>query len=307
MTGHEDTKQLAPGFLALLMDRPPWLGFGLGFGAFLLSQASDPTSAEATGMSLRVLAPPVLIAAVIALAPAVRRARSQGRALAQGDWRRAKVTGVEVMRHSTAMPRHRILWSDADGRLGRSLVIRKRWVPPKGRSIRVIEDPITARQWWEGDLPGAVLGGKPVSTAAPFGWSPALNWPSSWIAIMAGVIAVLLLLAGAPVALTALPLVIAVVAGRAARQHWQSLARALTLGRRIDGRVLSHDRAPRRSVGRISERGPTGAAMRWETREGHFGATDYVAHDRVIPVGGRIPLRLDPVTGEAHWEGDGTT
>lgn len=305
MTGQADTKQDVPGFLALLMDRPPWLGFGLGLCAFVLSQAPDPTSAEATGMSLRVLALPVLIAAVIAMVPAVRRARSQGRALTQGDWRRAKVTGVEVMRHSTAMPRHRILWSDADGRLGRSLVIRKRWVPLKGRSIRVIEDPATARQWWEGDIPGAVPSGEPVSAAAPFGWSTAMNWPSSWITIMAGVIAVLLLLAGAPVALTALPLVIAVVAGRAARQHWQSLARALTLGRRIDGKVMSHQRARRSSVGRISTRGPAGAAMRWETREGHFGATDYVAHDRVIPVGQTIELCVDPVSGEAYWIGAG--
>ena len=294
-----------PSFLALLMGRPPWLGFSFGLCAFLLSQAPDPTSAEATGTSLRVLALPVLIAAVIALAPALRRARSQGRALAQGDWRRARVTGVEVMRLSTAMPRHRILWSDADGRLGRSLVIGKRWVPLKGRSVRVIEGPATARQWWEGDVPGAVPKVELASAAAPFGWSTALNWPSTWIALLAGLIAGLLLLAGAPAALTALPLVTAVVAGLATRRHWQSLIRALTLGRRLEGNVISHNRAPRSSVGRISARGTAGAAMRWETREGHFGETDYVAHNRVIPVGQAIELCLDPVSGEAYWAEEG--
>ena len=43
--------------------------------------------------------------------------------------------------------------------------------------------------------------------------------------------------------------------------------------------------------------------MRWETRQGHFGQTDYVAHARVIPIGQPIPLRVDPVTGVAFWEG----
>lgn len=304
MTGREDTKQDAPGFLALLMDRPPWIGFGLGLCAFLLSQAPDPTAVEATGTSLRVLALPVLIAAVIALYPALSRVRSQRRALAQGEWRRAKVTGVEVLSASTGMPRHRLLWTDADGRVGRSRVIRKRWVPPKGRAIRVLPDPVSARQWWEGDLPGPTPADGGPGKSVP--WSTVLTWPSTWGALMAAVIALLLLLAGAPWMLTALAIVCAILGTRAARHRARALARALTFGSRIEGTVVLHRRAPVSSVGRLSRRDPAGAAMRWESRDGHFGATNYVAHDRVIPVGGRIPLRLDPVTGEAYWEGDGT-
>lgn len=305
MTGHENSEQVAPDFLALLMDRPPWFGFGLGLCAILLSQAPDPTAVEATGTSLRVLALPTLIAAVVALYPALSRVRSQRRALAQGDWRRAKVTGVEVLRASTGMPRHRLLWTDADGRVGRSRVIRKRWVPPKGRAIHVLQDPVSARQWWEGDLPVASPAGN--GPLASVRWSTVLTWPSTWVALMAAVIALLLLLAGAPWVLTALSIVCAILGARAARHRARSLARALTIGARIEGTVVSHQRAPVSSVGRLSRRDPAGAAMRWESRDGHFGATNYVAHDRVIPVGGRILLRLDAVTGEAYWDGDGTT
>ncbi|MCB1397992.1 MAG: hypothetical protein KDJ98_18900 [Rhodobacteraceae bacterium] len=294
-----------PGFLTLLLHRPPWLALGLTGAALLLSRAPDPVAADAAGVSPRVLALPVLGLAAAASLPAVLRALSQGRALRDGDWRKAKVTGVEVLTSGESLPRNRILWSDGDGRIGRSLVIRKRWVPPKGASIRVAQDPASARQWWEGDIPGTVppapSGATGTARAAPA--LAALSWPATWVAIMAGLCAVILGLSDAPALLVALPLIATAVALYFTLGQWRALSRALRIGVRIQGKVTGHFAAPVISVGRISRRGPRGASMRWETRQGHFGQTDYVAHARVIPIGQPIPLRVDPVTGVAFWEG----
>ena len=298
-----------PGFLALLLHRPPWLALGLAGAALLLSRAPDPTAVDATGVSPWVLALPVLGLAAAAALPALLRALSQGRALREGDWLKAKVTGVEVLTSGESLPRNRILWSDGDGRVGRSLVIRKRWVPPKGASIRVLQDPSSARQWWEGDIPGTLppaTEGNARTVHAPRPMS-ALSWPSTWVAIMAGLCALILGLSDAPGLLVALPVLAAATGLYFARSKWLALSRALRIGPRIDGKVTSHFVAPVISVGRISRRGPRGAAMRWETRQGHFGQTDYVVHDRVIPIGKTIPLRLDPVTGVAFWEDTAST
>lgn len=298
-----------PGFLTLLMHRPPWLTLGLAGAALLLSRAPDPVAVDAAGVSPRVLALPVLGLAAAAALPAVLRALSQGRALREGDWRKARVTGVEVLTSGEALPRNRILWADGDGRVGRSLVIRKRWVPPKGAPIRVLQDPSNARQWWEGDIPGTLPPATEGHPGAARAIRPtaALSWPATWVAIMAALIALILGLSDAPRLLVALPLIAAAVGGYYARAQWQALSRALRIGARIEGKVTGHFAAPVISVGRISRQGPRGAAMRWETLQGHFGQTDYVAHDRVIPIGKAIALRVDPVTGVAFWEDTATT
>jgi len=291
--------------LPLVMMRPPWAAIATVLAAALAVHAPDPTAVDATGQSLRVLALPLAALAVALAIPAVLRIRSQRRALRGGRWIKARVTGVEVLRSGAALPRHRILWADPDGRAGRSQVITKRWVPPKGASIRVLQDDRTARQWWEGDLPGALPLPDEGTTAAailPSAWRM-LSWPASWIALLAAAIAVLLALAGTP-GLLVWPLVLIVAwAGNAVLGKWRALVRAFRFGPRINGKVTSHVAAPTSSVGRISQRGPRGAAMRWETGSGHFGETDYVAHDRVVPVGKTLPLRVDPVTGVAFWEG----
>lgn len=287
----------APGIGTLLAHRPPWLALGLLAVAALLSQAPDPTGPEATGQSLRVLALPVLVLAVL-------RVVSQRRALAAGAWRSARVSTVETLTSGEALPRNRILWADGDGRVGRSLVITKPWVPPKGSAIRVVQDPSNGRQWWEGDIPGAPTSDSQTAAAA----SPApraataLSWPATWVALMAGLAALIFGLSDAPLALTALPAIAAAIgAGRSWRQ-WRSLSRALRHGARIEGKVTQHFAAPVVLVTSSLRQGPRGAAMRWETTRGHFGRTDYVAHDRVIPIGKPIRLRVDPVTGVAVWD-----
>lgn len=299
------TPQSTDRILPLLMMRPPWAAFAVGLAAVLATQAPDPTAADATGQSLRVLALPLAALAVVLGIPTALRVLSQRRALRGGRWIKARVTGVEVLRSSAAMPRHRILWVDPDGRAGRSQVITKRWVPPKGRSIRVLQDDRTARQWWEGDLPGALPApaeGETAPAILPSAWNMR-SWRASWIALFAAVIAVLLALAGTP-GLLVWPLVLIVAwAGNAVLGQWRALVRAFRFGPRITGKVTAHRTAPPSSVWRISKRGPRGAAMLWETGSGHFGETDYVAHDRVVPVGQTIPLRVDPVTGVAFWEG----
>lgn len=293
------------GILPLLMMRPPWAAIVTLLAAILATQAPDPTAADATGQSLRVLALPLAALAVAFALPTVLRIRSQRRALRDGRWVKARVTGVEILRSGAALPRHRILWADPDGRAGRSQVITKRWVPPVGAAIRVLQDDRTARQWWEGDLPGALpLPDKGTTAAAilPSAWAM-LSWPASWIALFAAAIAVLLALAGTP-GLLVWPLVLIVAwAGNVVLGQWRALVRAFRFGRRIKGKVTAHVAVPISSVGWISRRGPRGAAMRWETGSGHFGETDYVAHDRVVPVGQPLPLRVDPVTGVAFWEG----
>jgi hypothetical protein len=297
--GHTDR------ILPLLMMRPPWAAIATLLAAVLAAQAPDPTAVDATGQSLRVLALPLVALAGALAVPTALRIRSQRRALRDGRWIKARVTGVEVLRSGAAMPRHRILWADPDGRAGRSQVITKRWVPPKGAAIRVLQDDRSARQWWEGDLPGSLPVPEDGTLAAPIlpsAWVM-LSWPASWIALFATAIAVLLALAGTP-GLLVWPLVLIVAwSGNAVLTQWRALVRALRFGPRITGRVTGHVAAPMSSVGRISRRGPRGAAMRWETGSGHFGETDYVGHDRVVPVGQKLPLRVDPVTGVAFWEG----
>lgn len=291
--------------LPLLMMRPPLAAIAALLAAALAAQAPDPTAVDATGQSLRILALPLAAFAVALGMPTALRVLSQRRALRSGRWIKARVTGVEILQSNAAMPRHRILWADPDGRAGRSQVITKRWVPPKGASIRVLQDDRTARQWWEGDLPGALPPPDEATTAAanlPSAWGM-LSWPASWIALFAAVIAVLLAIAGTP-GLLVWPLVLIVAwAGNAVLGQWRALVRAFRFGPRINGKVTAHVAAPISAVGRISRRGPRGAAMRWETGSGHFGETDYVAHDRVVPVGQTLPLRVDPVTGVAFWEG----
>ncbi|MEZ5752107.1 MAG: hypothetical protein R3D60_09100 [Paracoccaceae bacterium] len=299
------TTRNADGFLPLVMMRPPWLAIGVAIVAVLASQAPDPTAVDATGQSLRILALPLAALAAALALPTVLRVLSQRRALQGGHWIKAKVTGVEVLRSGAMLPRHRILWTDPDGRAGRSLVITKRWVPPKGSTIRVLQDDRSARQWWEGDLPGALPApdeGTPAPSILP-SMLVMMSWPSSWIALFAAACAALLAFAGTPGLLVWPLIVIVALAGNAVLRQWRALVRALRFGKRINGKVTGHFAAPVSSVGRISSRGPRGAAMRWETKSGHFGETDYVAHDRVVAIGQSIPLRVDPITGITFWEG----
>lgn len=287
--------------LALVLMRPPWGAIAAGLAAALVSQAPEPAS----GTSLRVLALPLAGLAVALALPAMLRIRAQLRALRGGHWIKARVTGVEVLRSGAALPRNRILWADPDGRAGRSQVITKRWVPPKGAAIRVLQDDRTARQWWEGDLPGTLPPadeGTPAASILPSAWVM-LSWPASWIALFAAACAILLSLAGTPGLLVWPLLAIVAVAGNLVLAQWRALVRALRFGKRITGKVKAHVAAPISAVGLTLRQGPRGAAMRWETGSGHFGETDYVAHDRVVPIGQSLPLRIDPVTGVAFWEG----
>jgi hypothetical protein len=294
-----------PGFVQLVLFNPPWPAIGLAILALLLSQAPDPTNPDATGVSLKVFALPFLALSIAAAVPTALRAVSQKRALAKGEWITARVTNVEVLRSEAVLPRNRILWADPLGRACRSLIIKKRWVPRKGSKIRVLEDPGTGKQWWEGDVPGTLPQDAPASASTEgrskgASLSAAWSWISTWTAIFGGLIALLLGLSDAPLLLTALPVIALVLGSRSAMLHLRALDRALRFGQSTQAKVTAH-RAP--TMGRVSSRkNSKGAAMIWETRQGHFGETDFIAAQRVIPVGGSLTVHIDPLSGEAFWK-----
>jgi hypothetical protein len=301
----DDNHRATPGLVQLFLFNPPWPAIVLAILALLLSQAPDPTNPDATGVSLKVFALPFLTFSIAAAVPAALRAMSQKRALAKSEWIIARVTNVEVLRSEAVMPRNRILWADPLGRAGRSLIIKKRWVPPKGSKIRVLQDPSTGKQWWEGDVPGTVPQEPPASKSdegRPKGASLSALWSliSTWTAIFGALIALLLALSDAPLLLTALPVIALILGGRSAMLRFRAFDRALRFGQSTQAKVTAY-RAP--TIGLVSIRkNSKGAAMIWETRQGHFGETDFVAAQRVIPIGGALTVYIDPLSGEAFWK-----
>jgi hypothetical protein len=293
--------------LRLFLTRPPWPAIGLAVLAALLTQAPDPTNPEAGGISPRLFAAPILGLALAAALPGVLRALSQKRALATGEWIAARVSSVEMQDGEAGLPRHRIMWADPAGRAGRSLVIRKHWVPPRETKIWVLQDPTTGKQWWEGDLPGAIpaaaLAGTEVNPrdAKRASLSAAFSRVGTWVAIFGVVVTVMLALASTPLLLTAVPAFATILGLRSTVLHGRALDRALRYGRRVQAKVTAH-RAPRIGLGsRLNQ--PKGAAMLWQTANGHFGETDFVSSDRLVPVGKSLTVCLDPVSGEAFWDG----
>lgn len=298
-TVQPDATDVSTSLVALVFHRPPWLALGLALVAILLSQAPDPTNPDATGVSASVFALPMLSLAVVAALPTLLRVLSQKRALASGDWISARVSTVETLRSDAVLPRHRIMWTDPVGRAGRSLVIRKRWVPPKGTTIRVRQDPTNGRQWWEGDFPGIIPEAALMGTGASAGstkgarLSGAWSRIGTWVAIFGGVFTVMLALSGAPSLLTSLPVIALLLGLRSTVLHHRAFDRALRFGKRLEAKVIRHHTAPISRISSLKNR--RGAAMEWETRRGHFGETDYVAADRVIEIGKKITVCVDPV------------
>lgn len=284
--------------IRIFLHRPPIWSLVVLVLAILVSSLPEPAP-DATGVAPSALVLPLCLLALVLALPRLRQSMSMERAWRDGNRRSAKVSEIIVHTDDGNRFRGQFTWSDANGRRGTSLPIRRRWCPPKGSSVTVYQDTARGIQWWEGDYPGSHAEIPKSATAGPNVPAPVslvLTYPYFAAAVFGAVISALLAVAGTPMLILLPVLAATLVCVWLTVQFRAQLSRAFGGGPRLSARVDAHDNTFRDRSRQVY--------LRWSTRQGHRGLTSSVPAKGAPAKGSTIHIRVDPVTGNGWWEGE---